>query len=773
MGNETRTLQPVDNTPPAIEEPEAEENSVVTDMSAEQETGTEDPASFVTRRAKPGKPGEYRIHTSLVAELERHGFDVDATTAQARWLPGWLFIYPKIRDGEDQVRYHRRVNIRVGVFNSLITLFLIFLLVAGASMYYSTNELILKPRAEVAHKALLSEELEEILANTRLAIDPVTPKVPDWLWSRFSPAWYIEDAVYSRSLDLSDYDIELLSFLREKKAIIAREIEPAYSNDKIQNRLRDPDIIYFGREYERAYNRYINAVLSISALAREQGEFNGLDAVYTDKRREELLNLVILPKPPEPNAYYDHRVDSLVAQLQQEPELFGGANSLLPRSEQEVTDLVTLLDERYNALGLSDFQRLSDNGLGPILRTLPYGWGSTNLTRAFYADKRKRFINWNVLELRLLMLDLIYSAAKLPQELPLVDLYVYHLGGDSFQRLFASVNNKKLLTEAVAWVEEDIAADNARNTREQRFIEAFTDNPNLKMPEDVEVDQRVALSLMLKAARFEQMYNMIESAEQDLSARPYLGTLGSPVADFDPKDIRPWGLFKARRNGYSHEGLDIGGDLGEPALAVMDGTIVRGGYQHRGAGNYLVLKQGNMEVTYMHLMREPSRSNYKRLLNREELKAAGNDPKKGFDMALRKYAGIVLGKSPDSLGAEELKLSYLRANNAFDQMLTAVRKGRNPKVRKGDVIANIGLSGNVTLNSARSEMIYPHIHLEINDGRIDPMKVIEHIGSRWFEIKDNHLNHPFYRNWLKQPSNWSWYSKFYPAGAVTEDIKGS
>ena len=101
--------------------------------------------------------------------------------------------------------------------------------------------------------------------------------------------------------------------------------------------------------------------------------------------------------------------------------------------------------------------------------------------------------------------------------------------------------------------------------------------------------------------------------------------------------------------------------------------------------------------------------------------------------------------------------------------MSAVRKGNNPKVRKGDLIANIGLSGNVTLNSTRSEMIYPHIHLEINDGKIDPLKVIETIGSRWFEIKDHHLNHPFYRDWLKRPHNWSWYSKFYPDGAISDD----
>ena len=117
---------------------------------------------------------------------------------------------------------------------------------------------------------------------------------------------------------------------------------------------------------------------------------------------------------------------------------------------------------------------------------------------------------------------------------------------------------------------------------------------------------------------------------------------------------------------YAHEGLDIGGELGAPALAVMDGTIVRVGYQHRGAGNYLVLKQGNMEVTYMHLLREPSRSNYLRLLTREEAASVGKDRNKGYQLALKKYAAIILGKDIESLSAEDLQITNLRKESNFD-----------------------------------------------------------------------------------------------------------
>ena len=67
--------------------------------------------------------------------------------------------------------------------------------------------------------------------------------------------------------------------------------------------------------------------------------------------------------------------------------------------------------------------------------------------------------------------------------------------------------------------------------------------------------------------RFEAMYEKISKADTSLQARPYLGRLALPVNSIEPDEIKPWGLFHARRNGYQHEGLDIGGELGEPVLA--------------------------------------------------------------------------------------------------------------------------------------------------------------------------------------------------------------
>ncbi len=713
--------------------------------------------------------GRFRIVADLRSEFANHGFDPTAVLSDIRLLMPRLFLFPKISAHDTEPDYVKRVRQRLVVFRVIVAFILAFMLLAFASIFYSTNELVLKPRKTQEHRNLLEQEFAEIIANTELAIDPVNPAVPDWLWSTFSPKWYIEEAVYTRSLDLSDHNVELLSFLREKKAIIAREIEPAYSNDKIQNRLRDPDIIYFGSDYKRAYRRFVNAILTVVAIAHEDNKTPGMDTIYNPKRRAELIARTTTPKPPEPNAYYDSRIAALLTGLIHEPVLLGNDTAIVNAQTADTEKFVSMLDGLYKEKGHDAFLELSDTGLGPILRSLPYGWGSTDLTRLFYESKRKRFVNWNVLELRLLMLDLIYGAAKLPQKLPLVDLYMLHLGGEGYQKLYSSFTNKELLAEAIGWVAADSTADNSPANREQRFIDAFMDSESLAIETENQSERRVALSLLLKAARFEHTYENITATEDELAARPYLGSLGLPVNSIEPNDIRPWGLYKARRNGYAHEGLDVGGELGEPVLAVMDGTIIRGGYQRRGAGNYLVLQQGNIEVTYMHLLREPSRSNFKRLLTRDQIKEIGNDSRKGYQLALRNYASIILGKSSDSLKPEELDPIYIRDHSRFETLLNSIRKGSKPKVRKGGQIANIGLSGNVTLNSSSPEMIYPHVHLEINDGRIDPMQVIQGIGAKWFKIRDHHLNHPFYRNWLKQSHNWSWYSKFYPSGAVPDD----
>ena len=708
-----------------------------------------------------------RYKGNLVAELNRREMDVEVIADLLGMAYKSRIMFPAPRDNESEKNYAKRAKRRILAHQFGLFILVLFILVSLGSIVFTGNELIRKPQQAANYQVILQEEYSDTLTNTHLPVDPIDPTVPDWLWSSFSPSWYIEDAVYSQRLDSSDQDIELLSYLREKKAVIEREIEPAYSNDKIQNRLRDPDIIYFGSDYRKSLRRFVNTVLTVHALAREDNNAPNLDTVFNSKRRADLISQITLPKPPEPNEFYDSRVASMIDEIDRQLPLVSDQGGLISPGESEHDRMIGMLDDLYIELGADEFANLSDNGLGGILRRLPYGWGSTNLTRAFYENKRSRFVDWQILETRLLMLDLIYAAAKLPQQLPLVDLYLYHLGGEGFQQLFNEYRSKKLLGTASDWVEDDIAGENPASDRENRFIENFTEAKLLKLEEGD--NERAILSLFYKAARFEAMYAKVSKKETSLVARPYLGKLDLPVRSIEPDEIKPWGLFQARRNGYQHEGLDIGGELGEPILATMDGSIVRAGYQRRGAGNYLVLKQDNIEVTYMHLLREPSRSNYKRLLTREEVKTFGKDPKRGYEQALKRYASLILGKGMESLTAEDQSLKYLREHSLFNQALRAVRDGKSLKVRKGEPIANMGKSGNVTLNSARPEMIYPHIHLEINDGRIDPMQVIEGIGSRWFEIRDYHLNHPFYRNWLKQSHNWSWYSKFYPSGAIPED----
>ncbi|MFT5098480.1 MAG: murein DD-endopeptidase MepM/ murein hydrolase activator NlpD [Planctomycetaceae bacterium] len=714
----------------------------------------------------PPKKG-IRIIADLETELRRNGLEPDLIDQNIVLLPKWLFLFPRVHVDDDEHRYMRRVRARSGLLTLTFSVIAVLVVTAIASMIYTADQLYFTPRQEQLHNQLLESEFQEIIDRTRLAIDPVNPEFPEWLWPGLSPDWYIEDAVYARPLDLSDKDVELLSFLRKKKAIVAREIEPSYSNDKIQNHLRDRNVIYFGRDYDTVYHRFMNMVLAISTIAREHNATPGLDMIYTSKRRAELIKQVTYPTP---NPYFDNRVESMLASLRHEPPLIGESGAVISRKDAEHDKFISMLDAVYNDVGPETFDQISDRGLGPLLPRLPYGWGSTNLTRAFYEDRRQRRIDWTVLELRLLLLDLIFSAEQLPQGLSLVHLYLFHLGGTDYQTQFAKAVNKKLLAEATNWVSSDIALDNVQTTREQRFMQSFSDNAQLKLddPEDA-TERRLALVLLSKAARFEHTYKIVESAAEDLMAKPFVSKMGLPVRRLNANNIKPWGLFKARRNGYAHKGLDIGGELGEPALAVMDGTIVRAGFQRGGAGNYLVLGRDNIEVTYMHLLREPSRSNYKPLLSREELKEVGNNSGRGYELALKKYASMILDKSLNSLTEKDLDLNTLRENSRFDRILAAIRKGNNPEVRRGALIGNIGLSGNVTQNSARPEMIYPHIHLEVNGGRIDPMKVIEGIGSRWFEIRDHHLNNPFYRNWLTKGQNWNWYNKLYPSKAMPDN----
>ncbi|GJL83434.1 MAG: hypothetical protein DHS20C01_30680 [marine bacterium B5-7] len=707
-----------------------------------------------------------RIVADLETELVRSGLDPDLIDTNVVLLSRRLFLFPRIHMNDDEHRYMRRVRLRSALMTMWVLFITLLLTVAIISMVFTSNKLFFEPRQAVIERQNLGAMLDRIIDNSHVNIDPVDPHVPDWLWSKLQPDWYVEDAIYTRGLNPGREDIDLITYLREKKAVVVREIEPAYSNDKIQNRLRDPDIIYFGSNYDRAYRRFVNMTLAIVAIAREENSNPGLDSIYTSTRRAELVKLITSPKPPEPNAYYDSRVAALVESLRRDTPLVGDSNGVISTEAAHRDSMITLLDDLSSTVSENKLDTLAVEGLGPLLKYLPYGWGSSEISRAFYNEKRERFVKWNMLELRLLMLDLIYGAEFLPQELTLENLYLYHLGGEAFQKRYVDIDGKRLLPDATRWITNDYSDEGNPVTREKRFIEEFANSDKINVGDD-STERRIALSLVYKTALFHYYYALIDDAADVLESRPFLGKLGLPIASFDVDDIKPWGLYQARRNGHAHEGLDIGGDLGAPALAVMDGTITLAGYQQSGAGNYLILKRDNIEVTYMHLLRMPTTSQYQSLLTRGELAAVGNDLRQGYNLAMRKYASIILNKPIDSLSEEELSREYLRKHSPFGRIRSELAAGRTVKVRKGDTIANVGLSGNVTLNSARHEMIYPHIHLEVNDGRIDPMQVIEGIGSRWPEIREHHLRDPFYSKWLKQSNNWNWYSKFYPSGAVT------
>ena len=53
---------------------------------------------------------------------------------------------------------------------------------------------------------------------------------------------------------------------------------------------------------------------------------------------------------------------------------------------------------------------------------------------------------------------------------------------------------------------------------------------------------------------------------------------------------------------------------------------------------------------------------------------------------------------------------------------------------------------------------------EIEDGKIDPMAVIQELREMWPHVRDLHLTDPAYANWLRRGYNWAWYGKIYDNG---------
>ncbi|MFH0739297.1 MAG: M23 family metallopeptidase [Candidatus Omnitrophota bacterium] len=68
-------------------------------------------------------------------------------------------------------------------------------------------------------------------------------------------------------------------------------------------------------------------------------------------------------------------------------------------------------------------------------------------------------------------------------------------------------------------------------------------------------------------------------------------------------DSRGDGFFGSPRSGNRlHEGIDLFAQMGTPVLAVRSGKVVVSKEQHKGMGNYVVIRHpGNLVTIYGHL----------------------------------------------------------------------------------------------------------------------------------------------------------------------------
>jgi hypothetical protein len=112
------------------------------------------------------------------------------------------------------------------------------------------------------------------------------------------------------------------------------------------------------------------------------------------------------------------------------------------------------------------------------------------------------------------------------------------------------------------------------------------------------------------------------------------------------------------------------------------------------------------------------------------------------------------------LTESEVEPDNLRRVSTFERLRERLDRGEKIAIRKGDQIGNMGLSGNILSNTS-NRMIYPHLHIEINNGEVDPMAVIPPLRDQWPTIRELHLTHALYRDWLRLDHNWRWYRKFY------------
>ncbi len=616
------------------------------------------------------------------------------------------------------------------------------------------------------HRGKVKSKLELILQNTPSKVSPYSiNNTPKWI-GELTPRDYVEQLSYGTEINVIGEDLNMVSELREKKALIENEIRSAFSNDKIENRLRDPTNSFFGLNFESRKENYTDTVLTMLAMSSEDftRKFSQENiASFTDKQKRDLVSLVT--NTAKPNEFYDDRSVLLIKDIEKPIRLEmakkgdgHGNETRLSETEQEL--LITKLDKAIQEMAPEQKEKLFKKGLGYLLENnKSFSDNNKNATESDGINKyisavASKYLKKQILEIRLLMLETIYNSKLLGQNPFPSAPYLYHLEGErglnALMKVMHDRNLQILASQTINNIDEE---DLTLSEKREEFVKRFA-NIELVSKKGLD-DKELSLRMLFESLRFDKVRQKVKGYSNYLVVIPYIGEFDLPIQELKVNEVAPWGLPGARRGGgrrVHDKAIDIVGELGEPVLAVKDGYVKDMRYQPDGAGNYVKLVHNGFTTLSAHIMEIPTIKSYKQYLSDEEAKSYKKNQQKGLDIALKRYASIVLKKSIEELAPEELDRRYLEKRSIFYQIKERFDRGEKVMIRKGDMIGNMGRSGNVLDNNENPMMKQTHLHFEME---IDPVLAVKELRERIIPIIKNQLNDRGYNDYIRK--NQAWY----------------
>jgi len=651
---------------------------------------------------------------------------------------------------------------------TLVTSALAISMFFGGYFYGTTGQDILNN----IHRGKVRSKLELILNNTPSKISPYNINTtPKWI-GELTPRDYVEQLSYGTQINVIGEDVNMVSELREKKALMENEIRPAFSSDKIENRLRDPSNNFFGTSFDTRKENYMNTVLTMLAMSSEDftRKFNQENiASFTDKQKQNLISLV--KNIAKPNEFYDDRCVSLIKDIEKPIRLDmadkGGSQegvTRLTKAEEEL--LISKLDDLIEKMDQKQKDGLMKEGLAYLLENYkPILENNKNAaesdgTNKYVSAIASKYLKKQILEIRLLMLETMYNSKLLGQNPFPSAPYIYHLEGErGLNALVKVINDRNLQALGSQTINNLDEEDLTLNEKREEFVKRFSDMEMISK-KGLE-NKELSLRMLFESLRFNKVRQKVKGYANYLVVIPYIGEFGLPVEELKVNEVAPYGLPYARRSGgrRSHgPSVDILGDLGEPIIASNDGYVKDIRYQPEGAGNYIKLMHNGFTTVSAHLMEIPTIKTYKQYLSDEEAKSYKKNQQKGYELALRRYAWIVLknkdgekdGPTPEDLEKltpEELDKKYLEKHSIFYQIKERFDRGEKVIVRKGDIIGNMGRSGNVLDNNENPIMKQTHLHFEME---IDPVLAVKEMREMIIPIIKNQLNDRVYNDYIRR-----------------------